>query len=54
MLREDRDVLTKPLRRRGNDFEEIGWDEALDLAAERFKDIFRSQALNPVFFTVTV
>jgi anaerobic selenocysteine-containing dehydrogenase len=39
MLREDRDVLTKPLRRRGRDFEEIGWEEAFDLAAERFKDI---------------
>lgn len=39
VLREDRDVLTRPLRRRGNDFEEIGWDEAFAWAAERFKHI---------------
>ncbi|MGQ0620413.1 MAG: molybdopterin-dependent oxidoreductase [Panacagrimonas sp.] len=41
VLREDRDVLTRPLRRRGRDFEEIGWDEAFELAAERFKDLSR-------------
>ena len=41
VLREDRDVLTKPLRRRGKDFEEIGWNDAFELAAERFKDISR-------------
>ncbi len=42
VLREDRDVLTKPLRRRGRDFEEIGWDEAFSLAAERFQAITRT------------
>lgn len=41
VLREDKDVLTKPLRRRGSDFEEIGWDQAFELAAERFNDISR-------------
>src|SRR3989442_7958988 len=41
VLREDKAVLTRPLRRRGNDFEEIGWEEACELAAERFKDISR-------------
>ncbi|MFM0027292.1 molybdopterin-dependent oxidoreductase [Paraburkholderia madseniana] len=39
VLREDRDVLTKPLRRRGKHFEEISWQDAFELAAERFKDI---------------
>src|ERR1041385_3164919 len=34
-LHEDPDRLRRPLRRRGSDWEEIGWDEALDLAAER-------------------
>src|SRR5690606_6748916 len=32
-LREDPDRLTRPLLRRGEDFVEIGWDEALDRAA---------------------
>jgi len=35
-LEEDPDRLTKPLRRRGNDFEEISWDEAYAEAIERF------------------
>jgi len=30
------DRITMPLRRRGNDFEEIGWEEALDFAADGF------------------
>jgi anaerobic selenocysteine-containing dehydrogenase len=34
-LESDPDRLRKPLRRRGNDFEEIGWDEALAEAGER-------------------
>jgi anaerobic selenocysteine-containing dehydrogenase len=38
-LHDDPDRLRKPLRRKGNDFEEIGWDEALDHAAERLKVI---------------
>jgi anaerobic selenocysteine-containing dehydrogenase len=41
VLREDKDVLTKPLRRRGRDFEEISWTDAFALAAERFNDISR-------------
>ena len=32
-LREDPDRLTRPLLRRGDDFVEIGWDEALERAA---------------------
>lgn len=35
-LEEDPDRLTKPLRRRGKDFEEISWDEAYSEAIERF------------------
>jgi anaerobic selenocysteine-containing dehydrogenase len=33
------DRLTKPLIRRGNRFEEVGWDEALDHIVRRSKDI---------------
>jgi anaerobic selenocysteine-containing dehydrogenase len=33
-LHEDPDRLRRPLRRRGHDFEEVGWDEALDEAAD--------------------
>lgn len=39
VLREDRDLLTRPLLRRGKDFEEISWEAAFELAAERFKEI---------------
>jgi anaerobic selenocysteine-containing dehydrogenase len=34
-LREDPDVLRRPLMRRGRDFEEVSWETALDVAAER-------------------
>ncbi|MCK7594638.1 molybdopterin-dependent oxidoreductase [Pseudomarimonas salicorniae] len=34
-LEADPDRLRRPLRRRGKDFEEIGWDEALGEAGER-------------------
>lgn len=34
-LQEDPDRLRRPLRRRGRDWQEIGWDEALELVAER-------------------
>ncbi len=34
-LEADRDRLRRPLRRRGSDFEEIGWDEAFAFAGER-------------------
>ena len=40
-LHEDPDRLRRPLRRRGTDWEEIGWDEALDEAAERLAAIQR-------------
>jgi anaerobic selenocysteine-containing dehydrogenase len=38
-LQEDPDRLRRPLRRRGRDWEEIGWEEALDLAAGRLREI---------------
>ena len=38
---EDPDRVRRPLRRSGSDFEEIGWDEALDEAADRLKRIRR-------------
>jgi predicted molibdopterin-dependent oxidoreductase YjgC len=33
------DRLTKPLIKKNGKFEEAGWDEALDLVADRFKDL---------------
>jgi anaerobic selenocysteine-containing dehydrogenase len=38
-VHEDPDRVRRPLRRTGSDFEEIGWDEALDEAADRLKRI---------------
>jgi anaerobic selenocysteine-containing dehydrogenase len=38
-LQEDPDRLVRPLRRRGRDWEEIGWEEALELAAGRLREI---------------
>jgi anaerobic selenocysteine-containing dehydrogenase len=38
-LQEDPDRLRRPLRRRGGDWEEIGWEEALALAASRLRDV---------------
>lgn len=38
-VREDPDRIRTPLRRRGRDFEEIGWEEAFDEAAARLRAI---------------
>jgi len=38
-VQEDPDRLRHPLRRRGNDFEEISWDEALGETADRIADL---------------
>ena len=35
---DDPDRLRRPVRRRGDDWEEIGWDEALDLVADGIAD----------------
>jgi len=38
-LQEDPDRLRRPLRRRGADWEEIGWEEAFEEAAGRLREI---------------
>jgi anaerobic selenocysteine-containing dehydrogenase len=38
-LQEDGDRLRRPIRRRGRDWEEIGWEEALEFAAGRLREI---------------
>jgi anaerobic selenocysteine-containing dehydrogenase len=38
-LHDDPNALTQPLIKRNGQFESIGWDEALDFAAERIKHI---------------
>src|SRR2546428_6451514 len=47
-LHEDPDRLRRPLRRRGSDWEEIGWDAPLDLPAERLLEVQRAPARPPV------
>jgi anaerobic selenocysteine-containing dehydrogenase len=47
-LREDPDVLRRPLMRRGRDFEEVGWETALDFAAERLSRIRELHAPNAI------
>lgn len=38
-IQEDPDLVRKPLRKKGSDFEEVGWDEAFDEIAARAKAI---------------
>lgn len=38
-LHADPDRLRQPVRRRGSDWEEIGWEEAMDEAADRLKAV---------------
>jgi anaerobic selenocysteine-containing dehydrogenase len=47
-LQNDPDRLRHPLRKVGDRFEEIGWDEALDLAATRIADIQRRHGRDAV------
>lgn len=49
-LHADPDRLRQPLRRRGRDFEEIGWEEAMDIAAERLGDIQKKHGANSVAY----
>lgn len=47
-LHGDPDWLRRPLRRRGKDFEEISWDEAIDEAARRIHAIQRAHGRSAV------
>jgi anaerobic selenocysteine-containing dehydrogenase len=47
-LHHDPDRLKRPLRRRGRDFEEIGWDDAFDEVSERIRDVQRRHGRDAV------
>ena len=47
-LHHDPDRLTRPLRRSGDRWDEVGWDEALDEAAERMKRVQREHGKSAV------
>ena len=47
-LHDDPDRLRRPLRRQGAGWEEIGWEEALDLVAERLGDVQRAHGRSAV------
>lgn len=47
-LESDPDRLRRPLRRRGRDFEEIGWDEAINEAGERLAAVQRAHGADAV------
>ncbi|MDR3417582.1 MAG: molybdopterin-dependent oxidoreductase [Nevskia sp.] len=47
-IQQDPDRLRRPLRRTANGWEEIGWDAALDLAAERLVAIAQKYGSNSV------
>ncbi len=47
-LEADPDRLRRPLRRRGSDWEEIGWDEALAEAGERLAAVQRDHGADAV------
>lgn len=49
-IQEDPARLRSPLRRRGERFEEIGWDEALSEAAERLARVQRQHGRDAVAF----
>jgi len=49
-LTHDPDRLRRPLRRAGDGWEEIGWDEAFDLVASRLLEIRRRDGADAVSF----
>jgi anaerobic selenocysteine-containing dehydrogenase len=49
-LHSDPDRLRRPVRRRGRDFEEIGWEEAMDASAERLLDIQKRHGTHSVAY----
>lgn len=51
-LHHDPDVIKRPLLKRDGRFHEIGWDEALDYAAERLKAVQDRHGKNAVGFYI--
>ncbi|HUG54284.1 MAG TPA: molybdopterin oxidoreductase family protein [Vicinamibacteria bacterium] len=47
-VHEDPDRLRRPMRRRGTEWEAIGWEEALDLAARRLLEVQRAHGRDAV------
>jgi anaerobic selenocysteine-containing dehydrogenase len=47
-VHHDPDRLRRPLRRRGGDFEEVGWDEAMSAAADGLARVQRAHGRNSV------
>lgn len=49
-LHSDPDRLRRPVRRRGTDWEEIGWEEAMDESADRLKAIQKKHGQHSVAY----
>ena len=49
-IHEDSDRLRRPMKRIGNDWREIGWDEAFEFAADRIAALIRQHGNNAVGF----
>lgn len=49
-LHSDPDRLRRPLLRRGKDYEEIGWEEAMDIAAGRLAEIQKKHGQHSVAY----
>ncbi|HET8611377.1 MAG TPA: molybdopterin-dependent oxidoreductase [Sphingomonas sp.] len=49
-LHADPDRLRRPIRRRGKDWEEIGWDEAMDESADRLKSIQKKHGRHSIAY----
>lgn len=47
-LEKDPDLLRTPLRRKGGDFEEVDWDEALDEIVDRTKRLQKAYGANSI------
>ncbi|WP_179044896.1 molybdopterin-dependent oxidoreductase [Sphingobium lactosutens] len=49
-LHSDPDRLRRPVRRRGKDWEEMGWDEAMDEAADRLGTLLKTHGPNSIAY----
>jgi len=49
-LHADPDRLRRPVRRRGTDWEEIGWDAAMDEAADRLKAVQKAHGQHSIAY----